>query len=530
MPPWNKNPRLVGTQQLRYLPENLEDVTRNITAAVIARKVAEKRKQESKPTEVVERLGPVEFAEKILGHHIWSTPRAIMESVDQPMSRTAVASCHASSKTYTAAEIILWWTSNGGVTISTAPTGEQVNRELWGELRKAYGTSLVNLGGHLLPRASEWYFGPDQYAVGRVTTDGVSFQGTHSEKVLIVLDEANGVPDDIWEAIEGIRAGGDVRILAMANPTVARGPFFDAFTKNRASWNTFVIDAFETPNFIDIMPKPVRDMSDDEIKVFMLSLPDEVLYTNPWPFLVTRGWVKEKLLEWGTESSLWQARVRGLFPEQSSDALISLAWLNYSKAPHPNSEDRREYAGIDVAGPGDDETVLTVFRGNTMVMMEAWKQADPRAKVVHTLQTFNNLVRINVDSAGQGEYFYRFVRDEFPGIRVNPINVGMKPSTDKMAAKFKNLKAELYWSLREEFRLKVINGVNDDLAISQLAGIRYEEDAKGMIDIQSKADARREHKQSSPDRAESIMLARARPAAKLAILAQGSAKGWNPHQ
>jgi hypothetical protein len=40
---------------------------------------------------------------------------------------------------------------------------------------------------------------------------------------LIILDEAPGVTAEIWEAIEGVRAGDDVRVLALGNPTIASG-------------------------------------------------------------------------------------------------------------------------------------------------------------------------------------------------------------------------------------------------------------------------------------------------------------------
>src|SRR5258708_21818681 len=77
--------------------------------------------------------------------------------------------------------------------------------------------------------------------------EGVRFQGWHG-KILIVIDEAPGVRPEIYEAIEGIRAGGDVRVLALANPTIASGPFYDAFSVNRDGWSLFTIGAFDTPN------------------------------------------------------------------------------------------------------------------------------------------------------------------------------------------------------------------------------------------------------------------------------------------
>jgi hypothetical protein len=95
---------------------------------------------------------------------------------------------------------------------------------------------------------TELRLGPQNYAIGLSTDDSSRFQGFHSGHVLIVLDEAPGVRDEVYEAVEGIRAGGQVHVLALGNPTVAGGPFYDAFTTNRTSWRTFTINAFDTPN------------------------------------------------------------------------------------------------------------------------------------------------------------------------------------------------------------------------------------------------------------------------------------------
>jgi hypothetical protein len=69
---------------------------------------------------------------------------------------------------------------------------------------------------------------------------------------LIVIDEAPGVAAEIWQAIEGIGAGGQVHILALGNPTSAGGPFHAAVTTERELWHTFTIDAFDTPNFVGL--------------------------------------------------------------------------------------------------------------------------------------------------------------------------------------------------------------------------------------------------------------------------------------
>jgi hypothetical protein len=69
-----------------------------------------------------------------------------------------------------------------------------------------------------------------------------------------------------------------------------------------------------------------------------------------------------------------------------------------------------------------------------------------------------------------------------------------------------NLKAELYWALRERFRQGDIAGVVDQVTISQLASLRYGHDRRNRVEIESKEDARKRGVKS-PDRAEALMLA-----------------------
>src|SRR5882672_6944657 len=60
-------------------------------------------------------------------------------------------------------------------------------------------------------------------------------------------------------------------------------------------------------------------------------MPESELDDNPLPYLTTRRWVKEKHQEWGPGHPLWESRVLGNFPQQSEDALLSLAWLEAAK-------------------------------------------------------------------------------------------------------------------------------------------------------------------------------------------------------
>jgi phage terminase large subunit len=352
--------------------------------------------------------------------------------------------------------------------------------------------SRYPLGGRLLD--TEFKVAPGIYATGLSTDEGIRFQGFHGS-VLIVIDEAAGLRPDIYEAIEGIRASGDVRVLMLANPTLASGPFYDAFTSNRYAVQTFTIDAFDTPNF--------DGFTLDDLKAIPAhAIDDPRLSVTVRPYLVTRKWVHEKLYQWGEGSPLWQSRVSGQFPTQSEDALISLAWIEQAK-PQPVTvppPDAPATAGLDVAGPGEDETVLTIRQGGYVAAQHVWLQPDPRGEVLAALAPWT-ITQANVDSIGVGYYMARHIEDA--GYDVVDVNVG-EAASDK--EKYANLKAELYWGLRQWFEQHDIAGVTDDLLSSQLTGIRYKHNARGQIVIESKEDARKRGVKS-PDRAEALMLA-----------------------
>ena len=254
-------------------------------------------------------LDPVEFSRRAFGHQHWGVQADILRSV-ATNPRTAVKACHASGKTFCAAAAVLWWITAhpDGIAVTTAPTWTQVERVLWGEIRKSLGQSRIH---YPQPTRTRLELGPNRYAMGLSTNEGVRFQGWHG-KILIVIDEAPGVRPDIFEAIEGIRAGGDVRVLALGNPVISSGPFYDSFSVNREAWSLFTIGAFDTPNLAGLDLESLLALSEDEL--------DHTVR----PYLTTRRWVKEKYLEWGPGHASWESRVLGNFPKQAQDALISL--------------------------------------------------------------------------------------------------------------------------------------------------------------------------------------------------------------
>jgi hypothetical protein len=234
---------------------------------------------------------------------------------------------------------------------------------------------------------------------------------------------------------------------------------------------------------------------------------DDELDQNHWPSLTTRRWVREKYFEWGPGHSLWESRVLGNFPVQSDRSLISLEWLEKARLRETevvtaDGYNEDIYGGLDVAGPGESETVLVLRRGSRIILLEAWTDSDSRGKILAALRPFKGRIQnINVDSAGVGHLMARYLEDH--GYPVVDVNVG-ESSRDR--EKYANLKAELYWGVRMRLEAGDFSGLTDERAIGQLAGIQYEHNARGQIVIESK-DAARKRGVKSPDRAEAVMLA-----------------------
>jgi len=152
-------------------------------------------------------------------------------------SRVCIRATHSISKTFTLGRIALWFLHcyYESIVITTAPTHRQVETLLWGEIRDAYKKSKYHLGGHLtntsLKHSDKWYamgFSPEKKAGTSQEQLGSTFQGFHAKYVLIIFDEATGVPADVYAMAEGISTSGlIVKFVCIANPTTRACEFFN---------------------------------------------------------------------------------------------------------------------------------------------------------------------------------------------------------------------------------------------------------------------------------------------------------------
>ena len=114
--------------------------------------------------------------------------------------------------------------------------------------------------------------------------------------------------------------------------------------------------------------------------------------------------------------------MRGQFPTQAEDALISLAWLEAARAKAAGEAEGKIAVGIDVAEAGEDETVMVFRQGPRIVRTLTWPGREAQHEALSALLPYKGLVEVvNYDSIGVGAYFAENI--EAAGFNIQPINV-----------------------------------------------------------------------------------------------------------
>lgn len=431
---------------------------------------------------------PVSWIEGRLGERLWSKQREIAQSlVDHRF--TAVQSAHATGKSWLGARLVAHWVSTHPIgevrALTTAPTAPQIEAVIWRELSRA--KEKGRLPGRITRGAiPQWHISFEQVALGRKPQDlldtgmaASAFQGLHDKFMLVLIDEAAGVDEWLWDAADSLVTNETSRILAIGNPTDPTSAFATR-CKPGSGWNVIKVSAFDTPAFTgERVPKSMLDV------------------------LVSEQWVEERRKRWGKDSPLFISKVLGEFPTEADDSLISPASVELAQATdiHPTLDGK---LGVDVARAGTDRTVAYRNRGGHLRIVHDGQGHD----LMQTSGFVARHLRLNpedtaaVDIIGVGAGVYDRLREQ--GLDVTPFQASER-ATQKN--RFVNRRAEAFWQLREELAEGSIDldPVDEELA-SQLLSLRWKLDSKGRIQIESKEEMRKRGL-PSPDRADAAAMA-----------------------
>lgn len=430
---------------------------------------------------------PVGWAERKTKRFLWSKQKEILESV-RDNRYTAVPSCHGPGKSFTASECAAWWVDahpkGEAFVVSTAPTDNQVKSILWREIGRRH--SEAGLPGYVTKEA-KWYASGDLreselVGFGRKPQDydEGAFQGIHEKYVLVIVDEAGGVPKNLFDALETLMTNDFARMLAIGNPDDPAS-YFETICRPGSGWNVIKIDAFSTPNFTgEYVPQAVAER------------------------LVTPMWVGERAQKWGMTSPLYQSKVLAMFPEISDDTLIQPGWVRRSM--------ERDLAGLgigcfayDIARFGTNETVGYRNRDGKIRRSLAKHKQDTHTTAnqiaLQQVSVGPDFVPAIIDIVGVGGGVYDQLRArEFNVIPFDGQERALEPK------RFADRRAEVYWKMRTAFEENRVDlDPLDDVLHSQMQSIKWYVDRHGKIHIESKDDMKR-RRMPSPDRADAVMM------------------------
>jgi hypothetical protein len=422
---------------------------------------------------------------------IWSKQVSICNSV-RDNRHTAVHSGHGVGKSWISAALSCWWIDShppgDAFIVTTAPTQPQVEAIIWREIGRIHRE--LDLFGYITSgNQPQWKLRSGEIVgFGRKPADYLdaeqakaAFQGIHARYILVILDEAAGIPSWLWDAVESLVTNQHARILAIGNPDDPASNFAKVCAPG-SGWNVIHVSVFDSPNFTgEEVPEKMVDL-----------LPSQI-------------WVDERKKRWGEGSPMWTSRVEGYFPKVATDTLISPDLIRQAieRDLSHTVDDGEERFGIDVARTGNDESTIYkkrggVFRrdfakvgiGDTMTL----------AGEITTRVSENECGVIDVIGVGAGVYD-----------RCNELNLNVVPFNAAEAAednvKFINRRAEQYWVLREMFIDGVIDiDEEDEELAAQLGSIKWKINSAGRIQIESKEDMKKRGL-PSPDRADGVMMA-----------------------
>ena len=321
-------------------------------------------------------LDPLFVTKNFIGEDPWSAQSDILKSI-RVNKVTTVRSCHDVGKSYTASRAALDFltTYEDSIVVTTAPTFRQVEHVIWREIRGAHRKAKVPFGGKMLKTRLD--FSEEWYAIGISTNDPDRFQGFHAKSghILIIVDEAAGVSDAVFTAIDALMTTQGARLLLIGNPTSLSGRFYDSHHKDGASTKRIHISCFDTPNFVNNGIRNIRDLK-------MVKM-QNVEITHP--YLITPEWALEMITRHGENNPIVQSRVFGEFPSAQANTLIPLNFIENAVAlrkelddtNNPNDSPKtraiklaarkaflgRPSAAADPARYGDDKTVITEREG-----------------------------------------------------------------------------------------------------------------------------------------------------------------------
>jgi phage terminase large subunit len=427
---------------------------------------------------------PNQFVKDVLSVHPDEWQAEFLSHIAGGERKISVRSGHGTGKSTAASWAMVWYltTRFPCKIVVTAPTSSQLFDALFAEL-KSWIRNLPPYVGELFEVTSDRVVlkaAPSEAFISARTARAETpeaLAGVHSQNVLLVCDEASGIDEKVFEAASGSMSGHSATTVLLGNPTRSSGLFYDTHHRVKADWKTMHVSCLKSPRVSD-------------------------------------EFVREMEVKYGAESNQFRVRVLGEFPLKEDNTVISADTVQSAQKRDIESDpDTVPIWGLDVARFGADSSVLAIRHGNAITELISWKGLSLMELTGRVVDKFNNLIprqrptEILVDSIGLGAGVVDRLQElDLP---VRGINVGEASS---MSGTYLNLRAELWFKLKDWLAAKDCKLPVDSALFSELVSPRYQFTSSGKMKIESK-DEMRKRGLPSPDKADAICLTLASDAA-----------------
>lgn len=396
---------------------------------------------------------------------------------DECKNRIAIKSGTGVGKTAGVSGLILWHIGvfPDSKIPCTAPTSPQIKAVLWPEIRKW----VQNIPDEL----REWF--PfdvqtdrvvlhDNFAVARTAREEnpESFQGFHARNIMLIADEASGVPDAVFLAGQGVMSEDGAITILIGNPTRPTGWFFDAFHGDSAKYLCMTISCVDSER-------------------------------------VSRKYIEDMKEKHGENSYEFRVRVLGEFHLEDSGLVIPRPWID--EAVERNVEPEGDWIvwGVDVSD-GRDKSALAKRMANILLEPpKAWGGKELMQSVGIVVDEYYQTKRgfepdeICVDIIGMGTGFAQRLREALKGEPVKITGVNVALTGQQVGERYTSRRVELWARGRAWFEsaiTRIPQGCGTLAA--QLSSVEWEvKESNGKWAIVDKKASG-----SSPDVADAFLL------------------------
>lgn len=441
---------------------------------------------------------PVLFVQEVLGAEPDEWQAKFLRAIAAGNRRISVRSGHGVGKSTVTSWAAIWFifTRYPVKVVITAPTSAQLYDALFAELTGWVNKMPGALRALIDPKSDriELRAAPTESFISARTSRAEqpeALQGVHAEHVMLIADEASGIPEAVFEAASGSMSGHSAVTILLGNPTRSSGYFYETQTRLAHDWWTMRVSCVDSPR-------------------------------------VSREYIREQAIRFGEDSNAYRVRVLGEFPLADDDTVIPIHLIEAAQYRDVIlTPGVRPIWGLDVARFGSDRTALCKRYGNIVPNPIDWKRGYDTMQTVGWVKNQYDAAEpehrpseINVDVIGLGAGVVDRLRElKLP---VRGINVAESPA---MGEKYVNLRAELWfkgkeWLERRDSKLPMGDGLKQELATP-----RYTYQSNGRYLVESKADIKKRGL-ASPDIADSFLLTLASDAV-IAANASSYTGGWN---